>query len=64
MNPDSPGDATYEASIGGSFSDGDHLLGVAYLRSDDEDAEVRAAFRYSDRNNQVARSAHIEPSGT
>ncbi|MFB6202623.1 MAG: endo-1,4-beta-xylanase [Halorhabdus sp.] len=62
-NPDSPDDATYEASVSGSFSDGDKLLGVAYLRSDDEDAEVRAAFRYGDGDNQVARSAHVEPSG-
>jgi GH35 family endo-1,4-beta-xylanase len=51
-----------------SFSEGDLLLAVAYVRSDSDDAEATAAFGYrttdsSVSENFVQRGAHIDPSG-
>lgn len=50
-----------------SFSEGDLLLAVAYVRSDSDDAEATAAFGYHTANsgiseNFVQRGAHVDPS--
>jgi GH35 family endo-1,4-beta-xylanase len=54
------------------FSEGDRLLGVAYVRSDDDDAEAHAAFGYRAADaagndpvaeNFVQRGAEIDPTG-
>ncbi|WP_225333526.1 hypothetical protein [Halomicrobium urmianum] len=45
------------------FASGDRLLGVAWVRSDDADAEARAAFRYGDGENFVQRGADVDPTG-
>jgi GH35 family endo-1,4-beta-xylanase len=51
-----------------SFSEGDLLLAVAYVRSDSDDAEATAAFGYRTADsgvseNFVQRGAYIDPSG-
>ncbi|ESP87112.1 endo-1,4-beta-xylanase [Candidatus Halobonum tyrrellensis] len=69
---DDPADHAYRGEISDhSFGEGDLLLAVAYLRSDDDDAEVTARFGYeytdssgetATTDNFVQRSAHVEPS--
>lgn len=66
-------DASYRGTVGDhSFSAGDVLLAVAYVRSDDDDAEAMANFKYeytdtdgstSYSENYIDRGAHVEPNG-
>lgn len=68
-----PHDATYRGTIeAASVSEGDRLLGVAYVRSESADARATARFtyQYTDSVGQsaysesfVVRGAEIEPSG-
>lgn len=61
---DVPAETTYGTTITDhALSDGDLLLGVAYLRSDDDDAELKARFGYDDDSNQILRSVHHELTG-
>lgn len=68
-----PSDYTYRGDLTDhSFSQGDLLLAVAYVRSDSDEAEANAGFRYrytdsdgdtASSENFVQRGAHIEPNG-
>ncbi|MWG33463.1 endo-1,4-beta-xylanase [Halomarina oriensis] len=67
-----PDSVAYRAHLeAGSVDAGDVLLGVAYLRSDAEDPQVKAVFRRASAgngtqrasDNAVQRSAVVEPTG-
>ncbi|WP_226021856.1 endo-1,4-beta-xylanase [Halomicrobium salinisoli] len=61
---DDPGAVAYRGPVpDADFSEGDLLLGVAWVRSEDHDAQARAAFRYGDGEDFVDRGADVDPTG-